>query len=150
MIPTVITRGFLGYDETLPLVEFNLAKAVQEFKLAFDGEVWEKGFKVQLVYNSGNKSRETVMEMLAYYIGSLNPLFIIETVSLQWPTYLQAGHDGHIPVTITGWMADYCDPENYVDTFYSSQGTYSSQLGQAYREWAAINVDEDILAARSK
>ncbi|WP_367362594.1 ABC transporter substrate-binding protein [Mesotoga sp.] len=149
MIPTVIPRGFLGYDETLPLVEFNLGKAAIEFKKAFDGEVWEKGFKVQLIYNSGDKTKETAVEMLAYFIGSINPLFIIETVSVQWPTYLQARQKGQIPLTVASWMADYCDPENYIVAFYSSQGTCSSLRGQAYREWAAINVDEDILAARS-
>jgi peptide/nickel transport system substrate-binding protein len=149
VIPTIVPKGFLGYDGTLPLPEFNLAKAAAEFKRAWNGEVWEKGFKVQLVYDSGNSIRKTTMEMLAYYIGTLNPLFRVETISLQWPSYIQAQRNGLLPVIVAGWIADYCDPENYVDPFYSSQGTYGAFRGQTYREWAAVNVDEDILAARS-
>ncbi len=149
MIPTALPRGFLGYDETLPLAEFNLSKAVQEFKLAFGGEVWEKGFKMQLVYNSGDNVRENVMKMLAYYIGSLHPLFRVETISLQWPSFMEAQLSGWIPVVMASWSHDYCDPDDYVVPFYSSRGTYAILRGQAYREWAAANVDEDIDAARS-
>ena len=37
----------------------DLAKAAEYFKQAFDGELWEKGFEVGIVYNTGNNTRKT-------------------------------------------------------------------------------------------
>ena len=147
LVPTDLPKGFLGYDETLPLPEFNLAKAAEEFKKAWGGEVWEKGFKIQLLYNTGNDARQTIAEMLAYFVNSINPKFKVEPLGVQWPTYLAAQRNGFLPLFTIGWLADYPDPHNFIATYYASYGAYASRQGVPFQEWAAANVDAEISAA---
>ncbi|RLL92673.1 peptide ABC transporter substrate-binding protein, partial [Mesotoga sp. HF07.pep.5.2.highcov] len=147
LVPSDLPKGFLGYDETLPLPEFNLAKAAEEFKKAWGGEVWEKGFKIQLLYNTGNDARQTIAEMLAYFVNSINPKFKVEPLGVQWPTYLAAQRNGFLPLFTIGWLADYPDPHNFIATYYASYGVYASRQGVPFQEWAAENVDAEISAA---
>ncbi|WP_213918045.1 MULTISPECIES: ABC transporter substrate-binding protein [unclassified Mesotoga] len=147
LVPSDLPQGFLGYDETLPLPEFNLAKAAEEFKKAWGGEVWEKGFKIQILYNTGNDERQTIAEMLAYFVNMINPKFKVETLGVQWPTYLAAQRNGFLPLFTIGWLADYPDPHNFIATYYASYGVYASRQGVPFQEWAAENVDANISKA---
>lgn len=146
-IPTDLPIGYLGYSEELPLPEFSMKKATEEFKKAFDGELWEKGFKLTLLYNTGNEARQTAAEMFKFYIESLNPKFRIDVQGVQWPTYLKAQRAGYMPAFIIGWLADYPDPHNFLATYYASYGIYASRQGEPFLEFARANVDELITAA---
>lgn len=147
LVPTDLPEGYLGFDETLPLPEFNLAKAAAEFKQAWGGEVWNKGFKLQILYNTGNMARQTIAEMLSYFVSSINPKFKVEPLGVQWPTYLSAQNNGFLPMFIIGWVADYPDPHNFISTYYASFGTYAGRQGKLFRDWAKENVDDEIIAA---
>ena len=147
LVPTDLPEGYLGYDPTLPVPEFNLAKAAAEFKKAFDGQLWEKGFKLTLLYNTGNEARQTAAEMFKFYIESLNPKFHIDVQGVQWPTYLKAQRAGYMPAFIIGWLADYPDPHNFLATYYASYGIYASRQGEPFLEFAKANIDDLITAA---
>ena len=147
MLPADLPEGFLGYDPTLPLPEFNLAKAAEEFKLAWGGEVWKNGFELKLLYNTGNEMRQTAMEMLAFFVNSINPKFKVEPLGVQWPTYLEASRNNMLPLFSIGWNADYPDPHNFIATYYASFGPYGGRQGTNFIEWAKANVDDDIKAA---
>ncbi|RKX54564.1 MAG: ABC transporter substrate-binding protein [Thermotoga sp.] len=141
-VPADLPEGFLGYNPNLPLYKFDLRIAKQALKAAWGGKVWEKGFKMTLLYNTGNEMRQVAAEMLKYYIESLNPKFKIEVQGVQWPNYLSAYKKGLLPAFIIGWLADYPDPHNFIFTYYHSKGVYGGRQGEAYREWAKKNVDE--------
>jgi peptide/nickel transport system substrate-binding protein len=111
------------------------------------GEVWEKGFKIQILYNTGNDERQTIAEMLAYFVNMINPKFKVETLGVQWPTYLAAQRNGFLPLFTIGWLADYPDPHNFIATYYASYGVYASRQGVPFQEWAAENVDANISKA---
>lgn len=147
LVPTDLPVGYLGFDETLPVPEFNLTRAAEEFKKAWNGQVWEKGFKVTVLYNSGNTIRQTAAEMFAYFISLINPKFKVETVGVQWPTYLASYAKGWLPAYSLGWLADYADPHNFIATYYASYGTYGAAFGDKYTEWAKVNLDPLIAEA---
>lgn len=147
LVPTDLPEGYLGYDETLPVPEFSLAKAAAEFKQAWGGKVWEKGFQIQILYNTGNDSRQVAAEMLSYFVSSINPKFKASPLGVQWPTYLAAQRNGFLPLFTIGWLADYPDPHNFIATYYASYGVYAGRQGQPFIDWAAANVDEEIGAA---
>ncbi|MEN3202480.1 MAG: ABC transporter substrate-binding protein [Atribacterota bacterium] len=140
-IPSVIPRGLLGFNENLPMYPFDLEKAKEEFQKAWNGEVWEKGFKLTLLYNTGNEARQTACEMLKENIESLNPKFKIEVQGVQWPTYLDAYRQGQLPAFIIGWLADYPDPHNFIFTYYHSNGVYGTTQGAAFRKFAEENLN---------
>ena len=140
-VSSVIPKGLLGFNENLPMYDFDLEKAKEEFQQAWDGEVWEKGFKLTLLYNTGNEERQTACEMLKENIESLNPKFKIEVQGVQWPTYLDAYRSGQLPAFIIGWLADYPDPHNFIFTYFHSNGVYGTTQGQAFIDFARENLD---------
>ncbi len=140
-VPADLPSGFLGFDPDLPLHNFDLAKAEQAWKQAWDGAVWETGFYFQLLYNTGNEARQTAAEMIKVYTESLNPKFNIDVVGVNWPSYLKASRANLTPIYIIGWLPDYPDPHNFIYTYYHSKGVYGNRGGVLYQEWARENVD---------
>ncbi len=88
------------------------------------------GFKLELFYNAGNANREMACQILKQNLEELNPGKIVITVSgVEWAQYLQLRKDGAMPAMFLGWAPDYADPDNYVQPFYHSSGTYSRMIG---------------------
>ncbi len=146
--PGPIPKGLLGYTEDPELFySFDLLEAKEEFKKAWDGEVWEKGFKFNIFYNEGNDVRKAVCDMLATYARIVNPKFEITPVGVQWSSYLKQFLAEQLPIYVIGWLADYPDPHNWVPTYLGSNGTYSGYYGEDYRQWAEENIDPLIDAA---
>jgi peptide/nickel transport system substrate-binding protein len=109
--------GMPGYDPKAPHFTFDVAKSAEEFKLAdldHDGiaagdetdgtDVWNMGFRIQMLYNQGNTVRQTVAEILQDTIGQVNGKFIVNSIALPWPAYLGAQGAGLIPIMTYGWL----------------------------------------------
>ncbi len=145
-LPTDLPEGLLGFDESLLDDEnaprFDLDCAKEELMKAWDGEVWKNGFKLVLLYNTGNEVRRVAAEMIKTYIEAINPRFHIEVRGVEWPTYLDAMRHEMLPAFIIGWLADYPDPHNFIFTYYSSNGTYGSRQGKNFRDFVAKSFDE--------
>ncbi len=135
--PGPIPQGLPGYDPNLPMYEFNLTKAEEYFKKAWDGQVWEKGFYFELLYNVGNVQRKTAAEMIKENVESLNPKFKIYVRGVEWPEYLKAMVRKQLPMFIIGWLADYPDPYNFVFPYMHSSGTFA-----AWQGYSNPHVDE--------
>lgn len=135
-----IIADMLGYNEEQPTYYYDLDKATEEFKAAWDGEVWEKGFSVQISYNSGDDVRRIAADVIKENVESINPKFKIEILNLPWPTFLQVRTEGKLPILISGWLEDYHDPSNWVQPFMSPTGAYArtqhfpEEMGQKYQE----------------
>ena len=120
-----IIADMLGYDPDQPTYAHDMDKATEEFKLAWDGELWEKGFRVQISYNMGDDVRRIAADVLKANVEAINPKFQIEILNLPWPTFLQVRTEGKLPILISGWQEDYHDPSNWVQPFMSSSGAYA-------------------------
>ena len=140
IIPTSPNVEGLPYHHDVPVYEFDLKKSAEHLKKAWDGQVWEKGFKMVIAYNTGNEMREAAALMLAENIMSLNPRFEIEVRNVEWKDYLVQYRSYMYPIFITGWVADYADPHNFLYTFMHSQGAYGRFM--AYRNEEVDNLCE--------
>ena len=92
---TPICSGLPFYNPDLKRHPFDLKKAEEYFKKAWGGQVWAKGFQLDLLYNTGNEVREHAMKMLAENIIRLNPKF--KTVPAAWsgpPTWTCSARSG--------------------------------------------------------
>jgi len=90
----------------------------------------EKGFKMQIYYNSGNTARQAAAEILKTKLESLNPGKILITVTgIEWAQYLKLQRGSNMPAFFLGWAPDYADPNDYVVPFLASQGTYLHTIG---------------------
>ncbi len=124
-----IPFGLLGYAARGKWYEVSKDKAIAEFKEAWGGQVWDKGFKFTLSFNTGNIYRQTLTQIVKEAVEALNPKFKIDTRGITWSTYLQLQAKKKLPMFALGWQADYPDPDNFTAPFMHSTGTYSGPQG---------------------
>ncbi len=125
----LIPPGLLGYEKRAPKYHFDLKAAAAHMKKAWGGELWKKGFKVSLVYNSGSAPAQALSQMIKKNIESLNPKFQLTVRVVQWSTYLDQTRQRKIPLQLGAWQADYPDPHNFVFPLLDSQGYFPTQQG---------------------
>jgi len=135
-VVTPVIDGLPFYNPNLleKRPEYNLRKAADYMKRAWGGKVWEKGFQVDLLYNSGNEIREAAMKMLAENVMMLNPKFKLNVRGIEWATYLDLQRSKRLSSFNIGWGADYPDPDNFVNPYMYSQGTYSGNCSYSNAE----------------
>lgn len=118
----------LPYQKDVQGYDFDLEKAANYMKKAWNGQVWEKGFKMTLLYNTGNNNRQMAAQMLAENIQKLNPKFKVETANVEWKEYWVKYRQHVYPMFIIGWVADFADPHNFLYTFMNSKGDYGKHI----------------------
>jgi peptide/nickel transport system substrate-binding protein len=122
---TAIIPGLLCYNPSIPAYKFNLTASEEEFKKV--PGLWDTGFTLNILYNSGNIARKNAALMVAANVALLgNTKFHVNAVPLDWPTILGAIVAHQIAMFSIGWMADYPDPHNFAFPFYHSQGTFAA------------------------
>ncbi len=115
--------GMLGYDPNAPHYSYDPKKCEEEFKKAWDGKVWEKGFRFTIAYNTGNDTRRVIAEILQQNVAQINEKFQISIIALPWPTFLRNIRSGKLPIFVSGWLEDIHDPHNWAQPFMI--GTYA-------------------------
>jgi len=121
-----VIEGLPYVDPNAKKYSLNLVKAENYFRQAFGGALWENGFKLTILYNTGNDTRRISAEILKQNIESLNPKFSIVIESRAWSTYLNEMVASKLSLYYLGWQADYADPHNFVSAFMSSGGALSA------------------------
>lgn len=128
--------GMPGYDPDAPFYSYDPEKSAEEFKLADvdkDGipagedpdDVWEMGFRLQMLYNTGNTTRQIYAEILQANLSAINEKFVIEVLGLPWPAYLTAQRAYKIPIMTGGWLEDIHDAHNWYQPY--TTGTYGGR-----------------------
>lgn len=136
-----ILKPLLGHMADMPEGhKFDLELAEKEFKLAFGGELWEKGFKFTAAYTTGRMVTKAVMDMLVYNARKINPKFQIEVQTFAWSTLLSDYLKGLYPMWGLEWNADFPDPHNFAYPILHPNGFYGAALGEAYHKWAEENI----------
>jgi peptide/nickel transport system substrate-binding protein len=120
-----VIDGLPFVDPSAKKYSLNLAKAENYFRQAFGGALWENGFKLTILYNTGNEPRRIAAEILKQNIESLNPKFSIVIEGRDWPTYLREMVASKLTLYELGWQADFPDPHNFVSAFMGSGGSLS-------------------------
>jgi peptide/nickel transport system substrate-binding protein len=120
-----INAGLIGYDPDGPHYSYDPDKCAEELQLAWDGQVWENGFRFQIAYNTGNQTRLTIASILQNNLQAIDPKFQVEIVGIPWPSFLAGIRASQIPIFISGWGEDIHDPHNWVQPFLV--GTYAAR-----------------------
>jgi peptide/nickel transport system substrate-binding protein len=107
-----------GYDVgKLKGYSFNLDTA--RALMAAAGYPGGKGFPaVQLLLNSGGGRNELIAEAMQDMLNKGLGLNITLKV-LEWPQYLDQTENAKAPLYRAGWIADYPEPENFLNLLYS-------------------------------
>jgi peptide/nickel transport system substrate-binding protein len=147
-IASPVVNGLPYQNPDTPMYEYDLAKAEEHLRKAWNGELWDKGFILTLAYNSGNLERKTACEIIQANLFQINPLFQVRIQVMAWPTLLRSMYTGLVPMFSIGWQADYPDPHNFVFPFMDSAGTYAQWQHYSNPEVDGL-IDEGIHAATS-
>jgi len=126
ILPIPVWDAF--YNSSLTGYRYNPAKAIEEWKLAWGGQVWANGFRFTIVYN--NIPRQTVANMLKTSLEAQNPKFHVDVVEPPCGNYGAVWHGGPGgratgPIYIVGWLHDYPDADDWVTPFIESSGTFA-------------------------
>lgn len=130
----LLPPSFPGYGEDIPLFTYDPEKAEEYFSKAFGGEVWEKGFTLAITYDPDGTYETGAVQILKAGLEDLNPNFRVTLLPIDWPTFLDKSNNGQLAFYMGGWGPDYADPDNFIYTFYHSNGLYGTQVGLADTE----------------
>ncbi|WP_309570392.1 ABC transporter substrate-binding protein [Deinococcus sp.] len=135
---------FPGYDAKVNTYGFDAKKAETYFKRAFGGQVWKNGFTLTANYRAGSVPSQTAMEIMKKNVEALNPKFKLNVQSKPWSEMLKDSRDGKESMILIGWAPDYADADNFMYTFYSSNGYYFPRSN-----WKDSQVDKWLDQARA-
>jgi ABC-type transport system substrate-binding protein len=144
---SVILPGMLGYDSNGKHYTYDPVKCEEELRRAWDGRVWESGFRLQFGYALGDTTGQAVAEILAENLNAVNEKFVIETLGLPWVAFLAAQQDRRLPIFGSGWFEDIHDPHNWVVAYLT--GAYGRLQGMPEDLMAQFQelIDRGIAAA---
>lgn len=128
----VMLIGETGDEPNGAHYSYDPAKCESEFKASTwtseDGKsLWDTGFRLTVGYNAGNTTRQSVAQIFRDNISAVNPLFKVESQSLEWPNYLEAYQGKKLPFFIIAWGEDIPDPHNW--TFTYTKGAFGGKQG---------------------
>jgi peptide/nickel transport system substrate-binding protein len=131
-----VIEGLPFYNPDASMYSHDLAKAEEHLKAAWDGQVWEKGFKFTLVYNVGHLAGETARKILGENLAAINPKFQVSILPAS-SAILPMIKSRTMPAFGLGWGADYPHPNNMVTPFMTSYGV----LGQ-FQSYGSPELDQ--------
>lgn len=134
--PIINAPGMLGYSDDSFAYSYDPAKCEEEFKQAYDGQLWETGFYIVAVYNTGNTTRKAAMEILERGVEAVNDEFNIVVFDMSWPVFLGERRAERLPLLMVGWLEDYHHPSNWASPFTLATGAFAR----------AQNFPEDLYA----
>jgi len=130
-----IIEGLPFYNPDASMYSPDLAKAEEHLQAAWDGEVWEKGFKFTLLYNACNLRRKISCEILAENLVAISPKFQVNLLPMDCGTGILPYFEARLlPMFQVGWLPDYPHPNDYVVPFMSSYDTFHRWQGYGYPE----------------
>jgi peptide/nickel transport system substrate-binding protein len=138
-----VVKGLPYFNEKQEMYSLDLAKAEEHLKAAWDGQVWEKGFKFTVTYNTGNISRKTACDILKAKLAAINPKFQVTVQQIEWSDFLDQYAQSLLPMFQIGWQADYPDPHNFVQPYMHSEGVYAAAMGYSNPDVDAL-IEEGI------
>jgi peptide/nickel transport system substrate-binding protein len=124
----LLPDSFFGYDPKVKTYTYDPKQAAAFFRKAFGGQLWQNGFVLRASYRANSIPSQTAMEILKTNIEKLNPKFKVELQPKPWSEFLRSSRDGKEAMILIGWAPDYADPDNFLYTFYHSNGFYNPRV----------------------
>ena len=142
----ILPPGFPGYNPALKGYEFDPVKARQLINESKYGSGELPRITLTLPGSFGAAVSPTIMAMLVMWQETLGAE--IEILQTEWPIFLEDLHRNRFQMFGgLGWIADYPDPENFLDVLFHSkssnnQSEYSNGQLDLLLERARVEQDE--------
>ena len=136
--------GILGYDPDGPKYSYDPDMCASEMEQAWDGQVAANGFRMQVAFNTGNITRQTVAQILQTGLGDIDAKYKVEIIGLPWPSFLAAIRGSRLPLYISGWQEDIHDPHNWAQPFlvgaYANRQVLPAEMVTQFKEKVSAGV----------
>ncbi|MDD4004958.1 MAG: ABC transporter substrate-binding protein [Elusimicrobiaceae bacterium] len=97
-------------------------KAAARLKTAFEGRLWEKGFRCDAEYPLDDPDAEAVVDILSDSLKALNPRFEVHPRPVSAELFKQDIRAGRAPLFVKTFEPDYPDYYNYAFGLMHSEG----------------------------
>ncbi len=124
-----IISGMPGFNPDQEVFTYDLERCEEEFRAAWDGQLWDNGFFFVIAYIAGHDDLRTAAEIIEANVEGVNPKFSIGVLDLPYPTYLDEVMAARLPLAVAGWVEDYHHPHSWVFPYMSSSGTFAHFQG---------------------
>lgn len=121
-----VPSGMFGYFADVGL-EFNLEKARAELKLAGYGEGGKKMPTIEIHFNT-NENHQRIAEVVQAQLKE-NLGISVELKNEEWKTYLSNLKTNPPQLYRFGWLADYPDPDNFMNLMTSYSDNNRTKWG---------------------
>ncbi len=130
-----VIEGLLYFNPDASTYSLDLDKAAEHLQAAWGGELWEKGFKLTLLYIPSALAFETACKILVENLLAINPKFQVSVQPIARETYWGRSWGARdVPMLALGWGADYPHPDNFVVPFMASYGMFAEWQSYGYPE----------------
>jgi peptide/nickel transport system substrate-binding protein len=154
----VMLPGEVGYSDQDPHYSNNPGNCREEFqssslKSPSGQSLWDTGFKLELAYESGNVSGQTIAQILSQNLKAVNPKFVVTAQSVPSSDWFKARQANQLPLWSTLWLEDLHDPHDwlvpYVTGLYAQEQSLPRDLAQPLAAFINQGVQETDPAKRA-
>ncbi|MBA7621961.1 Oligopeptide-binding protein OppA [subsurface metagenome] len=138
----ILPPGMPGYNENLEGLGYDVERAQQLIAESSYGDVSQLPPIVFTVAGSGGAASSLNIAIAWMWQENLGVDVEIET--LEWGDFLDEMREQRLQVFATGWIADYPDPENFLDVLFHSQSR------ENHTAYSNPDVDRLLEAARTE
>jgi peptide/nickel transport system substrate-binding protein len=137
-----MVKGLTYYSPTQDskLYSYDPVQAEQYLRAAWNGTLWDTGFRFTLCYNIGNDPRRIASEILADNLMALNPNFRVDVLAIEWDVFLDKMSTSpcDMPIWVVGWQVDYPDADDFISPYMATYGDFSYFQGYGTAEIDAL------------
>lgn len=110
----ILPEGMPGYDEGLSGLEFNISKAKQLLAESSYGDI----LPPIVLSVQGSCAGVPATDIALAYMWQENLGVNVSIEALDFDTIMQGAREGKLQAFELGWIADYPDPENFLDMLF--------------------------------
>jgi peptide/nickel transport system substrate-binding protein len=131
-LPPFPAPALAGGAVSLPV--FDLERARDELRLAWDGRVARSGCQIVIYTHAANISRVRAAEYLAEGLSAVNPRIVPVIEAIDFPTLTTMLYAGRCPVAWAGWASDFLHPHAFASALLDPRAPLPAALGMDDRQ----------------
>lgn len=126
--------AFLRDDPGTTPRSSDLEACAEEVTLAWDGDVAENGFRVQVPVASGDLRQQVAATILQQNLQSVNEAYRLEIGGISPARYAEALEERRLPLAAFAWTPALPDPHAWAAPAFSGERAFFQGLPQELRE----------------
>lgn len=125
---TGLFPSFIGAVPQTDSFPYLLRRCNDELALAWDGQLPETGFRLQVPFESGNAAQQAIAVLLQNSLRAVNPAYRLEPIGLPAPLMHQTVGERRAPLTLLSWTPQLPDAYYWVAPAFEAEIAAFQQL----------------------